>query len=771
MLTIIHPVYGDGLEGKHGILMPYAVQPAFTPLPFGAVKPRGWILEQMRRDLRTGFAGHLGELCHEVSSDIFATARNQPRKMNTTNVPHSEGWWNGETEGNWRCGYLMLACLSGEPTAVKQAKDYVDHILASQDADGYIGIFSPEMRYQGRGELWTQTCLFRGMLAYGQATSDARIFPAIKRAVDRTIAGYAACEHIKFTLHDQMYTDVLEQLYSQTGDRKYLDFGLRLYHECPGLKSFLESPEITLAGGRTVFNVRSGFTSHGATVTEAMRMPLWFWLATGESQYRRSGTWDISAMDRYCMPSGALVSEESVNRPPIPWGVGYEYCAISEREFTLLNAAQKVGDANYADEAEHLWLNAAQGSRVPDGSGILYCSSENRLSVQDEFGKRQRFSPTHQNIAVCCNPNAARIAPYYTANSWMRPTGSEPAIAAMLYGPVELTTDIAGSTVSIQEKTHFPFSGDVELDVHPAQEVGFCLWLRDPSWSRDTKINCPGADIHLVNGYWQVRKKWNAGDKLTMHFDQAIRAVRAINGEAALQYGPLLYVLPVPGVEQTVRTYAESELKDYLVAAAKDTDTNLRLSDDKDKQTFGFVPKTITGTDLDFPLDNPPIVLEGTLMNSHDAAVPVTLVPMGAQNTQLRRVTFRIDSESIITGGFEAENAKLLGNSRIYTDPAASGSAAVGWITNISDGIECQSPLLTGRFLKILYAAGTDATLTLQVNGISHEITFPATGAWNGEGAYAVVTVSVAIPENAVVKLWRGPNDGTVNLDCLKGEK
>jgi hypothetical protein len=73
--------------------------------------------------------------------------------------------------------------------------------------------------------------------------------------------------------------------------------------------------------------------------------------------------------------------------------------------------------------------------------------------------------------------------------------------------------------------------------------------------------------------------------------------------------------------------------------------------------------------------------------------------------------------------------------------------------------------------LKILYAAGTDATLTLQVNGISHEITFPATGAWNGEGAYAVVTVSVAIPENAVVKLWRGPNDGTVNLDCLKGEK
>jgi len=54
---------------------PYAVPPAFFPLRFGAVKPRGWILEQMRRDLRDGFAGHLDELCHEASSDIFASGQ------------------------------------------------------------------------------------------------------------------------------------------------------------------------------------------------------------------------------------------------------------------------------------------------------------------------------------------------------------------------------------------------------------------------------------------------------------------------------------------------------------------------------------------------------------------------------------------------------------------------------------------------------------------------------------------------------------------------
>ena len=349
---------------------PYVVQPAFIPLRFGAIQPRGWILQQMRRDLKKGFAGCLDELCHEASSDIFASGRNRPGKPNSGNAA-GDAWWNGETEGNWHCGHFMLACLTGEPEAMKKAKDYVDHILAAQDADGYLGIFSPELRYKGHGELWTQTCLFRGLLAYADATGDEKVLAAVKRAVDRTIAGYAGCRQIAFTQHDPMFTDVLEQLHARTGDRKYLDFGLRLYRECPNLKAFLQSPEIRQPDGRTVFNA-CYCGGHGATVTEAMRMPLWFWNATGDEEFLRLGRGVVSAMDHWVMPSGALVSMEAVDRRPQPWDVAYEYCTIFEREFTLLSAAQKLGDAAYADAVEHLWFNAAQGSRVPDGTAVLY---------------------------------------------------------------------------------------------------------------------------------------------------------------------------------------------------------------------------------------------------------------------------------------------------------------------------------------------------------------------------------------------------------------
>ncbi len=622
---------------------PYAVQPAFWPLRFGAVKPRGWILEQMRRDLQGGFAGHLDELCHEASSDIFASGRNRPGKPNSGNAA-GDAWWNGETEGNWHCGHFMLACLTGDPESMKKARTYVDHVLAAQDADGYLGIFSPELRYRGHGELWTQTCLFRGLLAYAAATGNEKVATAVKRAVDRTLEGYAGCPQIQFSQHDHMYVDLLEQLYAKTGDKKYRDFGLRLYRECPNLKAFLETPEVRQVDGRIVFNgCFSG--GHGATVTESMRLPLWLWLATGEESYRRIGTGVVAVMDRWIMPSGALVSMEGVERPPQPWNVGYEYCTMLERESTLLSAVQKFGNAEYAEAVEHLWLNAAQGSRVPDGTGVIYCSTENRLLVNDEIGGRQRFSPTHQHVAVCCNPNSTRVAAYYVANSWMRPSGAELALAAMLYGPSEVTTDIAGTAVSIEEKTLYPYSGEVELTMRPAQPITFCVWLRNPSWSRDTQVVCPGAEIRLVNGFWQVRKQWKAGDTVAIRFDQVICEAPAINGEVALQYGPLLYVLPVPGTTKTVKTYPKPGFEDYLMSAARGVDTDLALPAKQRAKGFGFTPKqlAVAGANPDRPLDHPPVVLEGHLVSELDGAlVPVQLVPMGAQNARLRRVTFPV---------------------------------------------------------------------------------------------------------------------------------
>jgi DUF1680 family protein len=609
------------------------VQPAFTPLEFGEVKPRGWILAQMRRDLQTGFAGCLDELCHEASSDIFVSGRNRPGMTNNGNAAN-DSWWNGESEGNWRCGFIMLACLTQDSEAMAKAGAYVKHILASQDADGYIGIFSPELRYHGNGELWTQTCLFRGLLAYAAATADEQLFAALKRAVDCTIAGYAEQNSINLTQHDAMYTDILEPLYVKTGDKKYIEFALRLYRERANLAQFFRQP---LDGEKFQRCYTDG---HGATVAESMRMPFWFWTATGDRDYLKMGVNAIAAMNAFAMPSGALVSEESVDRPPHPWHVGYEYCAIFERQFSLINAGQKTGDAAYFQAAEHLWFNAAQGSREPDGSAILYCSEENRLSVHDEIGKRQRFSPTHQQIAVCCVPNSTRVAPYFVSNAWMRPEGPEPSLAATHYGPCEIKTRLNGVAVEIEERTNYPYSGDVRFTLRLETPLRFCLWLREPEWSNGTHIECHEVDIHRAGSFWQVRKEWNSGDSISIRFGQTIREVPAFDNEFALQYGPLLYVLPVKSETQTVRTYARPEFKDYFATRTQDAETDFALSADSDSTGYGFAPESRAGSSHDYPLDSPSMVLSGRMIRSNGASAAVTLVPMGASNTRLRRVTF-----------------------------------------------------------------------------------------------------------------------------------
>ena len=224
----------------------------------------------------------------------------------------------------------------------------------------------------------------------------------------------------------------------------------------------------------------------------------------------------------------------------------------------------------------------------------------------------------------------------------MKPNSCEPAIAATLYGPCEVRTEIAGTPVQIIENTIYPYSGEVEIKINPAKKIAFCLWLRNPEWSSKTKIVCPGADICQVGAFWQVRKSWKAGDVILIRFDQSIHEVPAINGEVALQYGPLLYVLPLKSDVKIIKTYDKPEFKDYFVNLVQGTDTAYSLPGNKRTYGFGFVPKVVSGTNPDFPLDNPIMILEGAIYNKDGTLKPVTLVPMGSKEAQLRRATFPI---------------------------------------------------------------------------------------------------------------------------------
>ncbi len=625
--------------------------PAFQWLPLGQVKPAGWIREQMLRDLHDGFAGHLGELCHEASSDIFASHRNNGYSNNNANVENNN-WWNGETEGNWRNGQIMMAYLSEDRHAMEQVDAYVAHILSSQDKDGYLGVFAPGVRYTMPGELWTQNCLMRGLLAYAELAGRKDVFAATKKALDLTISVYRQRNTpipFDYTIsgqglsHDLMISDAAELLFAGTSDPKYRDFTVRLYQE---LSRDTPNADTSLS---SLQNPDSPFLNHGANTFEAIRVPLWLWHATGREDMARASRNALLKLGRYTELSGSDVSEEDVrNLAPDPSTTEYEYCGTKEMQFTLLSALQKIGEASLGDKVEQIWFNAAQGSRLPDGRAITYLTSDNRLhcdgltpdGTKPEI--RNKFSPAHADVAVCCNPNATQVAPLFVRGMWMR--HSRRGLAALLYGPCRVSTTVDDVAVRIEERTGYPFDNRVEFEVQPAKELSFPIYLRNPAWSHGTVVRCQGASITLRESYWIVQKRWQSGDRIEVTFKPEVQSVRAANGEVALQYGALLYAQTIEARKTTLKTYPLPGFEDAYYKPVAGADSILQLFS-PDTRAYGFTPQRIAkGANPLRPFDAPVLTLAGTMRRMPDqAVVPVSLVPMGNASI-LRRVSFPVGS-------------------------------------------------------------------------------------------------------------------------------
>jgi len=620
-----------------------ALTPCFSRLPLGEVKPDGWIREQMLRDLRGGFAGRLDKLAREAGSDIFVTGRNNPNKPNAANV-NNDHWWNGETEGNWRAGFIMMAYLTGDQDAIHEAEAYVNHILGGQDADGYMGINSPELRYTAPGELWTQACLFRGLLDDAELTGNQKVLDAVKRAADHTldVVGPGKISVTWDDTHDLMFSDVMERLFYLTGDPKYRDFALWMYEDYSAKRPNADTSLPSLLSRAAPFN------AHAVRVYEIIRVPMWLAWATGREDLGRAWRNAMDKVDRYTFPGGAAVGQEAIlNLPPDPTINEFEYCDVKELQFDYESALQKTGSTRFADKTEQIFFNDAQGARLADGTAINYLALENRVRIDGKtpdgtkIQKRNTYSPTHADVAVCCNPNATQIAAWYVSETWMRQ--GDDTLAGLLYGPCTVSTQLHGVHVNIAEKTDYPFRNTVELAVQPAQAAEFTLLLRDPSWSRGTTVVCNGGQISREGSYWRVSKLWQAGDTVQIQFAPSIQEVPAINGEVALQYGALLFAEVIPSEKKVIRTYPLLRFEDTLLEPLEGAGELLAFPTALRWNSFGFQPREVKdGADMSRPFDAPVVVLEGTMIKTTDASsTPVTLVPLGNANL-LRRVTFPI---------------------------------------------------------------------------------------------------------------------------------
>lgn len=121
--------------GFHINMSAQQIKEKFTFLPFGSVKPTGWLKNQMRKDI-DGFVGNLDQIIPELINDpIYSTGRLQKHSKAKDLGNHKEGnadgdeqykWWNSETQSNWWDGYLRNVFLLDDKKGIEKAKKYVE---------------------------------------------------------------------------------------------------------------------------------------------------------------------------------------------------------------------------------------------------------------------------------------------------------------------------------------------------------------------------------------------------------------------------------------------------------------------------------------------------------------------------------------------------------------------------------------------------------------------------------------------------------------------
>ena len=108
-------------------------------LPFGAVKPAGWMKEQMEKDIK-GFVGNLDQIVPDLINDPIYSNRlhKHSRTKDLGNLKEGDvagddqyKWWNSETQSNWRDGYIRNVLLLDNASDKKKVKEYVYKIMAT----------------------------------------------------------------------------------------------------------------------------------------------------------------------------------------------------------------------------------------------------------------------------------------------------------------------------------------------------------------------------------------------------------------------------------------------------------------------------------------------------------------------------------------------------------------------------------------------------------------------------------------------------------------
>ena len=520
-------------------------------LPLGAVKPEGWLEDQLLRQAN-GMTGHLDELYPQVCG---------PRN----------GWLGGDGDmwergPYWIDGLLPLAYILDDATLKAKVQPWVEWALASQKEDGFFG---PDkdlpaekgLQRNNAKDWWPRMVVLKVLKQYYDATGDQRIITFFTKYFQYQYANLPKTKLNHWTYWgreragDNLY--VIYWLYNITGDSFLLDLGDLISSQTADWKGRLSKGEA----------LNSIFSLHCVNLAQGMKQPVIRYQATKDSSWLKAidtGLRDLR--NGIGWPTGLYGADEMLHSGNPTQGS--ELCTAVEMMFSLEKMVEITGRADWADLLERVTFNALPTQATDDYDARQYYQQCNQTEISINPGRNfmTSYNGTDQAFGLlcgypCCTCNMHQGWPKFTKHLWF--ASDDDGLAAMFYAPCRVEAKVTGGVkVGIREETNYPFDESIRFTVSTKKAVSFPVHLRIPRWCKEPKILVNGEDAGITasRGMVVIDRKWKDGDVLTLELPMQISISRWYENSAVVERGPLVYALRIG--EKWSKKQLEDPLRD-----------------------------------------------------------------------------------------------------------------------------------------------------------------------------------------------------------------
>jgi uncharacterized protein len=452
-------------------------------------------------------------------------------------------------------GFALQSCDRPELRSI--ADKVIADVVAAQQSDGYLNTYFvgdrasqrmlPQTQSTGH-ELYCIGHLLQGAIAYYRATGDRKLLDAGIRFVDDFLMpNYGPAPKKPIVSGHPEIEMALIELYRITGDKRQLDLAGYILHGDDRI-SFPEYRAIYMFCG-TPFTARTKLEGHAVRAMYACCGATDYYLETGDSTYWKTLNtlwYDMTKTKMYVTGGVGSRSDGEAfgDAYELPNYLAYgESCAAIGNMMWNWRMLAATGDARFADILERALFNGINSGMSLDGT--LYCY-RNPLAFDPSTGEKIR-NPWYDT--TCCPPNLERT--FASLPGYFYST-SKDGIYLHLYSNSELNWDLENGTgLKVAQKTNYPWDGNVEIAVNPAQTSNFTFFLRIPGWAERATVSVNGKALTGVTPgqYLPIERRWAPGDVIRAKFDMTPQVLEANPnliddaGRVAIQRGPLVYCL------------------------------------------------------------------------------------------------------------------------------------------------------------------------------------------------------------------------------------